>query len=426
MIPSLEHISLATKCLEYFCFQSFAANLQENEYDSFILKGTYAFMNYAFVSWVKHIINGLHEFDDGKPLDGYLEQGMKNLVEVLDPFIDLHWRPPRKRPKVPKSILTCVKLLKLPHLQDQLLFSLSSVDNMAIQEISHAKSFITLDLFDTVRQIQGHLEKLAVRTQHVSALRHFYGERLFKCSRMYCYRYHEGFDTVEERDEHVQKHDRSFYCPHPGCSHARLGCATARELESHIMTYHNPNPTDNDFPAEESQEKPRVQKPPATFHCHLCPKKFTRAFNLRSHLRTHTDERPFACSVCNRSFPRRHDCKTHEALHSGIKEFVCIWKLESGKEIGCGRRFSRKTAILRHLRSEAGRDCMKSPLEETDAVQQTTGVQEQREAQIQTTTDFLTQEDSYTGRNSFDASSGGELDEDLDTDEMAPPQMRID
>lgn len=107
-----------------------------------------------------------------------------------------------------------------------------------------------------------------------------------------------------------------------------------------------------------------MQKHPATFQCHLCPKRFTRAYNLRSHLRTHTDERPFVCTVCGKAFARQHDRKRHEGLHSGEKKFICRGDLSRGGQWGCGRRFARADALGRHFRSEAGRICIRPLLEE--------------------------------------------------------------
>lgn len=70
-------------------------------------------------------------------------------------------------------------------------------------------------------------------------------------------------------------------------------------------------------PGEDSSPK-RTQKHPATFQCTLCPERFTRAYDLRMHLRTHTDERPFVCSICGKKFSRQQDRKDHEGLHSGM------------------------------------------------------------------------------------------------------------
>ncbi|KAA8914779.1 hypothetical protein TRICI_002838 [Trichomonascus ciferrii] len=119
--------------------------------------------------------------------------------------------------------------------------------------------------------------------------------------------------------------------------------------------------------AAPTQTNKRVQKHPSAFACTLCDKRFTRAYNLRSHLRTHTDERPFVCTVCGKAFARQHDRKRHEALHSGEKKFECRGVLSDGSTVwGCGRKFARADALGRHFRTEAGRECIRPLLEEEE------------------------------------------------------------
>ena len=136
---------------------------------------------------------------------------------------------------------------------------------------------------------------------------------------------------------------------------------------------------DPDRPSASPAQSARVQKHPATFQCTLCPKRFTRAYNLRSHLRTHTDERPFVCTVCGKAFARQHDRKRHEGLHSGEKKFVCRGELHSspGQHWGCGRRFARADALGRHFRSEAGRVCIRPLLDEEAVERRSRALQEQ-------------------------------------------------
>jgi hypothetical protein len=99
------------------------------------------------------------------------------------------------------------------------------------------------------------------------------------------------------------------------------------------------------------------------FQCTLCPKIFTRAYNLRSHFRTHTDERPFVCTVCGKTFARNLDRKRHKGLYSE-KKFVSKGDMKDGSLWGCGRRFARADALGMHLRSEAGCICIIPLLEE--------------------------------------------------------------
>lgn len=230
--------------------------------------------------------------------------------------------------------------------------------------------------------------------------------------------------------------------------------SNASDQRDYILDLANPERTPSNDPNNRRQ-----QKHPATFQCNLCPKRFTRAYNLRSHLRTHTDERPFVCTVCGKAFARQHDRKRHEGLHSGEKKFVCRGTLQAGPQWGCGRRFARADALGRHFRSEAGRVCIKPLLDEEAAERHKAWMEEQQQAQVAAglvapppmisqpqPVDLMggflpaallqqypalagldwnampqgppPEEEAYSGRSSFDASSGGEYLDDLSENEM--------
>ena len=83
--------------------------------------------------------------------------------------------------------------------------------------------------------------------------------------------------------------------------------------------------------------KPSTLKGPLeNFQCNLCPMKFTRAYNLRSHLLIHSirsGERPFVPTIYGKSFVHQHERKRHRGLHSSEKKFICSRSELSAQEL---------------------------------------------------------------------------------------------
>ncbi|KAF9279902.1 hypothetical protein BGZ68_007630 [Mortierella alpina] len=131
----------------------------------------------------------------------------------------------------------------------------------------------------------------------------------------------------------------------PSASTGDSTAAPSESTEGSAPSTHYQSPPNAEVPRKRRRRmrQVRIKVKPTSFACDApgCGKIFSRAYNLTSHMKTHSDERPFVCGSCPLAFARRHDCERHVRLHTGEKPYTC-------ESCGCG--FMRNDALHRHQR----------------------------------------------------------------------------
>lgn len=174
----------------------------------------------------------------------------------------------------------------------------------------------------SIRQLNGAVQRnrkiMEGMTAKSSQFKEHYGDKIFKCNRINCFYFYEGFSDAKTRNKHIEKHTRPYQCEWHNCTMNELGFSTNKDLERHMKHYH---PTvehqQNSFAPPIRTRLPENSSTKEVPTCNMCGKKFTREFIKKNHMRSHYGERPFTCSLCGKAFTRANDCRRHEnTVHS--------------------------------------------------------------------------------------------------------------
>lgn len=90
-----------------------------------------------------------------------------------------------------------------------------------------------------------------------------------------------------------------------------------------------------------------------TLQCPLCPKRCVEKAALKSHMITHTGEKPYKCEVCMKAFGHVCALNTHLRTHTGEKPFQCAL---------CGKGFRQHGHLTTHLKG-GPHEKVNSPIE---------------------------------------------------------------
>ncbi|KAF2658989.1 C2H2 domain-containing protein [Lophiostoma macrostomum CBS 122681] len=311
--PSVE-CELAALCLQYLTFQCFDSDqdVDKRELRQLTLEGHLAFQDYAIAKWFHHI-NAL--VDAGNDLLNEGPNATADLAELstaLDDFTTRYQDEKWYDALVPDCEEKC-KVFEGYMFYDHLVAVTSHIYTFQKKGFDARHVVSIKSLSTALERNRKLLETLPDKLSNpdLATFQQFYDtERRYKCPKITCMYFSEGFRDAKSRKKHVNIHDRPFQCEVPECLATECGFANSKDLEKHTRAFH---PEKSDL--AESFKPASAPRAKTNWACSICGKTFTRNFHRLDHEKSHRGERPHECPECGKAFTRLNDCKRHQKLH---------------------------------------------------------------------------------------------------------------
>ena len=143
---------------------------------------------------------------------------------------------------------------------------------------------------------------------------------------------YSNMSMVNSNDEYT---NNAYYYTHDTNEHEH-------EPEHEIKKKRRRGDTPNNVPWESLVETIGGQ-----YKCLACGRMFNDKSNLRQHIRTHSNERPYTCEVCHKSFKWNKVLKRHMATHFTVKPYQCSL---------CEKAYTQRQSLKSHLKHSHGQD----------------------------------------------------------------------
>lgn len=222
--PSIE-CDLTVLCLQYLTFPCFEKyeNDDEPKLQQLALQGYLAFQDYAVAMWFHHVnafVNSGQDFLSNGSRQGFR---LNSISVALDDFMSKYSEIDWEQGRVERCNDSC-RAFEAFYFYENLVLLTSHIYTFQDKgfEARHKISIRSLDEALTqnrkiLEELPGKLDKRKA-AHDVARYNRFYDpERMYKCNRITCRYFWEGFKDKKSRRHHVNVHDRPFHCDVQDC-----------------------------------------------------------------------------------------------------------------------------------------------------------------------------------------------------------------
>ncbi|KAF2024888.1 C2H2 domain-containing protein [Setomelanomma holmii] len=237
--PSIE-CELATLCLQYLTFECFETEgHDEQELCRYMLEGHFAFQDYAVAKWFHHVnafVSSGKDFFRKATLHNSL---LDDLAEALDEFMARYMEPDWEAGLVQSCKNTCEEFQ--PYALYENLLLLTSHIYTFQQKGFDARHEISIKSLATALERNRKLleeDPANLAKPQLDKYNKFYDtKKRFKCTKITCRYFSQGFTDKKAKKRHVDIHNRPYYCEVTNCI-GEEGFANEKDLKNHKRAFH--------------------------------------------------------------------------------------------------------------------------------------------------------------------------------------------